>query len=178
MGWTDFLFVFVAAAVALTLLWKPLRARLRARQDARAVGLFRHKREMLEAKFFDIASTLGKPRDLRWLECNWQTPVTFGRDRKTGLLTAFVAVNIRFEAVEGGDMEGVAAVDTVRDASALFHYRAGCWGTGGRAFFNLDPNEALLRLEDQYEAVPTPVPPKLGKRSSNLPGIAELPRDG
>ena len=29
------------------------------------------------------------------------------------LLTAFVAVNVRFEAIEGGDMEDVAAVSTV-----------------------------------------------------------------
>ena len=71
----------------------------------------------------------------------------------TGLLTAFVAVNIRFEAVEGGDMEDVEAVATVRDAAALFHYNRGRWGTGGRALFNMNPEDALNRLEGQFEAV-------------------------
>lgn len=145
--------IALAAGLVLSIAWKPLRAWWRAREVERATRLFRQKREVLEAKFFDLARNLGKPRDLRWLECNWQSAVTFGRDRSTGLLTAFVAVNIRFEAVEGGEMEGVAAVDTVRDACALFHYRTGRWGTGGRALFNLNPEDALIRLEDQYQPV-------------------------
>jgi hypothetical protein len=140
-------------AAAAILAFKPLRAWSQEREARRAVESFRLQREVLEAKFFDIASTLGKPRGLRWLECHWQKPVTFARDRKTGLLTAFVAVNIRFEAVEGGDMEEVAAVGSVRDASALFHYHAGRWGTGGKPLFNMDPEAALLRLEDQFEPI-------------------------
>ena len=128
----------------------------------RAVALFRLQREQLEAKFFDLAAGLGKPRDLRWLECDWQNPVTFARDVHTGLLTAFVAVNIHFEAVEGGDMEDVEAVGTVRDAAAVFHYQRGRWGTGGRALFNMNPQDALIRLQGQFEPVssnPTPVSP-------------------
>ena len=145
--------IVVAAAVLIGLAWKPLRARARAREVAHAVRQFRLHREMLEAKFFDMASALGKPRGLRWLECNWHSGVTFGRDRQTGLITAFAAVNISFEAIEGGDMEGVAAVDTVRDAAALFHYQAGRWGTGGRALFNMNPEDALKRMVDQFEPI-------------------------
>ncbi len=129
----------------------PLRRRLKSNEGRRACQAFRFQREMLEAKFFDIAATLGKPRGLRWIDCRWEDNVTFARDRQTGLLTAFVAVNIRFEAIEGGDMEDVAAVDTLRDAAALFHYQNGRWGTGGRALFNLNPDEALIRLENQFE---------------------------
>ena len=72
----------------------------------------------------------------------------------TGLLTAFVAVNISFEAIAGGDMEDVEAVNTVRDAAAVFHYQRGRWGTGGRALFNMNPHDAIQRLEGQYEPVP------------------------
>lgn len=133
--------------------WKPWRERRKAAEVREAVRRFRYQREMLEAKFFDLASTLGKPRGLRWLDCEWHDEVRFARDVNTGLLTAFVGVNIRFEAVEGGDMEGVAAVGDVRDAAAVFHYRSGRWGTGGRALFNMDPNEAVVRLQGQFEPV-------------------------
>jgi hypothetical protein len=112
---------------------------------------------MLEAKFFDVAAATGKPRGLRWVDCDWLDEVTYARDRQTGLLTAFVAVNIRFEAIEGGDMEDVAAVGNIRDAAAVFHYERGNWGTGGRALFNMSPIDAIKRLQGQFEPVAAPV---------------------
>lgn len=145
--------VLVAVVAALLISGRPLLNWLRKKQAAQAYEQFRVQREQLEAKFFDLASRLGKPRDLRWLDCDWQSGVTFGRDVQTGMLTAFVAVNIRFEAVEGGDMEYVEAVGLLRDAAAVFHYQDGNWGTGGRALFNMNPADALDRLADQYEAV-------------------------
>ena len=141
----------VLALAGLAAMWRPLRHRLRRREARRATQAFRLQREMLEARFFDLACARGIPRGLRWVDCAWQDPVTFARDRKSGLLTAFVSVNIRFEAVAGGDMEDVEAVGTIRDAAALFHYQHGRWGTGGRALFNLNPAEALTRLENQFD---------------------------
>ncbi len=138
------------AAVALR---KPLRAWRERREAERARGDFRRQREVLEAKFFDLAAASGKPRGLRWVDCDWLEAVTFARDRNTGLLTAFVAVNIRFEAIEGGDMEDVAAVGNIRDAAAVFHYQRGQWGTGGRALFNMNPADALDRLSEQFAPV-------------------------
>lgn len=143
--------VVLAVLVLIPLAAKSLAPRMQAREVRRAIEQFRVERERLEARFFDLASVAGKPRDLRWLDCDWQSDVTFARDVRTGLLTAFVAVNIRFEAVEGGDMEDVAAVGTVRDASAVFHYNRGVWGTGGRALFNMNPRDAVERLHGQFE---------------------------
>ena len=143
--------VILAGIVALAIAWQPLARRSRRRQAEQALQSFRRQREMLEARFFTMASSLGKPRGLRWLDCQWRDQVTFARDRQTGLVTAFVGVNIRFEAIEGGDMEDVAAVGTVREACALFHYQMAAWGTGGRALFNLDPQMAIDRFQDQYE---------------------------
>ena len=37
---------------------------------------------------------------MRWIDCEWLSDVSFARETRSGLLTAFVAVNIRFEAVE------------------------------------------------------------------------------
>ena len=145
--------ILIAVVTLILLVGQPLLKNLQRREAEAAMRTFRIQREQLEAKFFDIASRLGKPRDLRWLDCDWLDRVTFGREVESGLLTAFVAVNIRFEAVAGGDMEDVEAVGTVRDAAALFHYRDGSWGTRGRALFNMNPADALERLNDQYEPI-------------------------
>ena len=143
----------VVAVPVILLAGRPLLRNLQRRQAERAIDLFRLQREQLEAKFFDMARVQGRPRDLRWLDCDWQSGVTFGRDVESGMLTAFVSVYITFEAVEGGDMEDVEAVGLLRDAAALFHFTNGCWGTGGRALFNMNPSDALQRLTDQYEPV-------------------------
>ncbi len=145
--------IAVGALVLLILCAKPLLNVLRRREAQSAGRLFKLRRESLEAKFFELASQAGKPRGLVWKECDWQEPVTFARDLESGLLTAFVGVEIHFEAVEGGDMEDVEAVSTIRDAAAVFHYRAGQWGTGGKALFNMNPADALTRLEGQFEPV-------------------------
>ncbi len=63
-------------------------------------------------------------------------------------------MNIAFEAVEGGDMENVAAVSTIRDASAVFQWNNGRWETSGRALFNMNPADAASRLGASYETVP------------------------
>ena len=144
--------VVVLLAAALTAI--PLAKRWRKREAQLAVRQFRQTRERLEAKFIDLAQALGKPRGLRWMDCDWLSAVTFARDRQTGLITAFAGINIRFEAIEGGDMEDVAAVGTLRDAVAVFHYHNGHWGTGGKALFNMNAEEAITRLTAQFEAVP------------------------
>ena len=139
---------FVLAAPLLVRHWQ------RGQQNM-ALDLFRMQREQLEAKFFDLARGRGIPRDLRWVDCEWLPEVTWGRSIEDGMLTAFVGVNIRFEAIEGGDMEDVEAVGLVRDAAAIFHFQDGRWGTGGRAMFNMDPVDAIDRLSGQYEPVTT-----------------------
>lgn len=145
--------VGVVVAAATTVALRPLIRRYRRARLQRAVRQFRFDREHLEAKFFELAAQSGKPRGLRWLACDWQNAVRFARDVRTGLLTAFVSVEVRFEAEEGGDMEDVAAVGTVRDACALFHWDGRHWGTGGRALFNMDAHAAVTRLEGQYSPV-------------------------
>lgn len=154
LGFAIPLFVLLAgAAMAAAVVWWKGRDAREARQG---IADFRRHREMLEAKFFDLASGLGKPRGLRWLRCDWQPDVTFARDVRTKLLTAFVSTEIAFEAIEGGDMEDVAAVGTIRDATAVFHYQAGRWGTGGKALFNMNPRDAIVRLEGQFVEVALP----------------------
>ena len=153
MFWTTMGFWAVGAVVAIMLAAGPFRRWVRKQEVREAVKRFRLQREQLEARFFDMARSQGKPRGLRWIDCDWQSDVTFARDLNSGLLTAFVAVNISFEAIEGGEMEDVEFVSTVRDAAALFHYQHGRWGTGGRPLFNMNPREAVARFEGQFEPV-------------------------
>jgi len=112
---------------------------------------FLQQREHLEAAFLTAAAASGKPRGLRWKSCEWESEVAFARERETGRLAALVAVTIAFEAIEGGDMEGVEAVGNLRNASAVFFYDGGRWRTIGKAIFNLNPGEAIEHFKGQYE---------------------------
>ncbi len=115
---------------------------------------FRRSREQLEAKFLDRAAATGRPRGLRWADCEFENDVTYARDRQTGVLSAFVAVTIKFEAIAGGGMEEVEAVGNAKYATAVFNFDPKRhWITDGRAIFNLNPSEAVRRYQDTLELV-------------------------
>ena len=131
----------------------PLARWMKQREAQQARFAFLQQRETLEARFFELAARSGKPRGLRWMKCDWQPAFTLAREARSGLLTAFVSIELHFEAIEGGDMEDVAAVGTVRDACAVFHYQYGQWGTGGKALFNMNAGDAVAKLQGQFVAV-------------------------
>jgi hypothetical protein len=135
--------VLALLAIAAALVYRRLRALLRETEFKRARREFHQQRERLEAKFFELASNSGKPRHLRWTNCDFDNDVTYARHRRSGELCAFVSVTIAFEAVEGGMMEGVEAVGNLRAATSVFRYENSRWQTDGRAIFNLNPSEAV-----------------------------------
>lgn len=100
-----------------------------------------------------MASSTGKPRGLRWLDCEFDNAVSYARNRRTGQISAFVATTISFEAIEGGPMEDVEAVGNLRAATAVFHYDGREWTTNGRVVFNLNPVEAIAYYQDHLELV-------------------------
>ena len=120
---------------------------------ARARKLFHLRREWLEAKFFSLASQTGRPRGLEWVDCDFDNPVSFARDRHTGRLRALVAVTIRFRAIEGGGMEDNPNVANLRAACAVFHLDGTDWGTDGRVLFNLNPVQAIEHFRQELEVV-------------------------
>ncbi|MEZ6072720.1 MAG: hypothetical protein R3C10_21270 [Pirellulales bacterium] len=67
-----------------------------------------------------------------------------------------MAITIAFEAIEGGGMEEVEAVDDLKAASALFIFHRGDWHTEGRVIFNLDPREAVRHFGEEIELVEPP----------------------
>jgi hypothetical protein len=139
--------------VAAVLVWKPIRSAVRAARYERARKEFRRQRERLEAKFFQLAAASGKPKGLRWTNCDFENDVAYARDRHTSELCAFVAVTIAFEAIEGGLMEGVEAVGNLRAATAMFRTHRDRWTTDGRAIFNLNPTEAIDHYREDLEKI-------------------------
>lgn len=144
----------VGAGLLAWLFREPLRRSRQTREAEAARLAFDSQRDALSRKFLEVASLSGKPRGLRWLAVDFGDHLRLARDRQTGMLAAFVGVNIRFEAIPGGDMEGVAAVGNIRDGAALFHYERGGWGTGGKTLFNVNPDEALVRFQGQFDPLP------------------------
>lgn len=117
----------------------------------RARRLFQQQRERLELLFFQAVAASGKPRGLRWKAIEWESGAEFARERTSGQLAALVGVTIRFEAIEGSDMEGLPAVGNLRNASAVFFFHRDRWHTTGKTVFNLNPDEALAHFHHQYE---------------------------
>jgi hypothetical protein len=152
---TPYVWFIVAAAVvagsAIPMI--PLWRIRQKRQLEAARRLFHQRREWLEAKFLELASSTGKPRGLRWKDCDFSNDVTFARDLHSRALTAFVGVTISFEAIEGGDMEDVEAVGNLRAATSVFRYAGGQWSTQGRVLMNLEPAEAIERFQDALELI-------------------------
>ena len=134
-----------------TAVWRRWRGGDAAAQKARE--LFAAQREHLEVLFFEAAAASGKPRGLRWKDCQWGPDVEFARERSTREIVALVGVTIQFEAVEGGDMEDLPAVGNLRNASAVFYFERGRWRTAGKVVYNLNPDEALEHFQQQYERI-------------------------
>jgi hypothetical protein len=114
---------------------------------------FAEQESSLQEAFFLAVSTSGKPRGLRWKECQWDNQIEWLRDKQTRQLWALAGVTISFEAIEGGDMEGVAAVGDLRNATAVFFYQDGQWQTAGRTVFNLVPSEAVAHFSVGFERI-------------------------
>src|SRR5262245_43589199 len=112
--WLIPVLLVVGAALAY-FAWRRLRRFGHAVQGERARELFKLQRERLEAQFFTAAAASGKPRGLRWKDCQWESGVEFVREKETGNLAALVGVTIAFEAIEGSDMEGLPAVGNLRN---------------------------------------------------------------
>jgi hypothetical protein len=147
------LVVAVVAGLATALALQPIRLARQAERLARAQRDFHRQREQLEAKFIERASQSGKPRGLRWTDVAFDDDVVYARDRKSGGLKALVAIEVSFEAIEGGGMEHVEAVSNVRAATAEFLYDGARWKTDGRVYFNLAPTATVKYLASDLELV-------------------------
>jgi hypothetical protein len=143
----------VTGAALIALAWRPVRGIVREIHLEKARELFSLQRERLELVFIQNASRLGKPRGLQWVDCEWEKEVHFARRRDSRKLVALVGVTIRFEPAPGSDMEDWAQARDLRNATGVFLFHHGQWHTEGRALFNLDPAQALERMQEQFQRV-------------------------
>jgi len=119
--------------------------------ETRLIREFSGRRAELEHAYFEMCSTVGKPRGLRWDRCDWLQEGVLLRERQTGGWWLLRGVNLSFQAIEGGDMEDVAAVGLLRDACAVYVYVAGGWRPSGRTLFNMDTVRAAGQLAETHE---------------------------
>jgi hypothetical protein len=151
----SFLGVLVGLVLVLSILlmwrWPRVRQRLRGLRQERLAAQFQTQKESLQQEFLRIGAASGKPRGLRWESCGWGQDFFLARDRSCNGYVALMEVAIQFSAIPGGDMEDVEAVALAKNATALFFFETGQWHTGGKALFNLNPEEVLERYQAQYE---------------------------
>lgn len=118
-----------------------------------AIAQFQRFENELQQDFFALAAQSGKPRGLRWVSCEWLPELLIVAEQESQRISAFASVNLGFEAIEGGDMEGVRAVSTIRDGSAVFHFQDDGWGSAGRVIFNMNPTRAAASVVPGAETV-------------------------
>jgi len=114
---------------------------------------FHAAREELQEQFFQQAAESGRPRGLAWKQCDFGEEVRFAVDLQSGRPRAFAAVTVSFEAIEGGGMEEVEAVGSLRAATAVFHHTGEIWDSHGRVLFNHSPQMAIERFSHEVEPV-------------------------
>lgn len=125
----------------------------RRRLEAKLLVRFVRDELRLRQEYFDLASSLGKPRGLKWLAPDWRQEKSLMRERANGQWWMLAGVNLSFEAVVGGEMEGVEAVSMLREACAVFVWFNGGWRATGRTLFNMDAQRAVSHLEETHEPV-------------------------
>jgi hypothetical protein len=144
--WLWIIGAVVLGCLAIALWWAALRHPKRTSNES-ARKLFHLQRERLEYRFFVLAGQSGKPRGLEWVDCYFEDDVSLARDRHNGRLRAYVAVTIKFRALEGGGMEDNPNVNDLKAGSAEFRFDGADWGTDGKVHFNVNPVEAIQRYE-------------------------------
>lgn len=139
-----------AAAAVLLCIWWPAWGGSRERRFARARKDFHAQRERLEAKFVQLAMAHSAADSPRWEDCTFDDDVAYVRNRTTKELSAFVAVTVATDALEG-PAAGISG--SFRVGTAIFRLDRDHWETDGRAILNLNPAEAIRYYQDDLEVV-------------------------
>lgn len=142
------------AGLVVALLYRPVRRFFREVTEERAHELFHLQQELLEAKFLELGRSRGMADGAAWIDCEFEGDSQFARHIHSGRLVAFIEVTVHFEP--GPETADTEAIGANRQATAVFQYHHGQWGTNGRALFDMTPSEALEHFSGEYQRVPFP----------------------
>ena len=148
--------ILIGASVVLAvfvLIWRPLRAASGEARFARARRDFHTQRERLEVKFIHLAGAHGQSRTLHWADCDFDDDVAYVRNRKTGELSAFVALTVATDDLDAPPAGIGGLVGNLRAGTAVFRFDRTHWETDGRAILNLSPAEAVRFYQNDLEMV-------------------------
>lgn len=144
----------ISVGVALIAAWAwsaRLRSTVRSWQRTKLHELFCQQRDEVISEYLRLGRSSDKPRGLRLANAEWEPEGTLARDRQHDLYVMLVPVALKFTPIQGGDMEGVAATELAKQATAVFYFDRGRWHASDRTIFNLSPKEALTRQSSQLE---------------------------
>jgi hypothetical protein len=147
------LILVVFLGVVGAFLWRPIKIHSRESQLARARKFFHIQRERLEAKFVSLTSNRAQTELPRWSDCTFSDDVSFVRNRSTGELSAFVAVNVPVAPPRSAATPTEGAVGNLQIGTAVFRFDRDHWVTDGRAILNLSPSEAIQFFQNDVEMV-------------------------
>lgn len=131
---------------------KRLRSRIYpVRRRCKARSRWEKSVQELQSAFCQMACEQDRARGICWSSLEWTDEVVFARDRQSGLITAMAGFTVAFAAT--GLLEDEENAELEREATAIFHFQHGHWGSGGKMLLNMDPQLALARFGDQFESL-------------------------
>jgi hypothetical protein len=140
-------------AAAMVFYWRPLRAANRQARFAKARRDFHTRREWLEAKFIQLAVAQSKSDSPRWTDCMFADDVAYIRHRRTGAISALVAISVAADDPESSIFSGGDAVGNLQLGTAVFRLRRDRWDTEGRAILHLSPVETIRHFQREYQII-------------------------
>jgi hypothetical protein len=143
----------LAALMAVTAAWWPVRTASRETRLAQARRDFHWQRERLEAKFVRLASSKSSLNAQAWDDCEFDDDVAYVKNRNTGELSAFVALTVSINAHADAIFDRQGLISNLRAGTAIFRFDNTHWETDGRAILNLTPAEAIRVYRKHLEMV-------------------------
>ena len=107
----------------------------------------------MEAKFIRLSTNRSHPDMPRWSDCTFGDDVSYVRNRTTGELSAFVAVNIPTRTPRTAGNNAGDSVGNLQLGTAVFRFDRDHWVTDGRAILNKSPAEAVVLFQNDVEMV-------------------------
>jgi hypothetical protein len=151
--WVCVLLCAVILLIAMYFYWRPHWAADRQARFAKARREFHARREWLEAKFIQLAAAQAQSHSPRWNDCTFADDVAYVRHRRTGKISALVAISVAADDPESSIFSGGDAIGNLQLGTAVFRLDRDRWDTDGRAILHLNPVETIRHFQRDYQII-------------------------